>query len=289
MECLYALQSFGIPSNEIPIVNGIISNKKRRRKNKTKRNDSIVGKDYNNNGNLKLNNHTQWLQLCQLKESNIKLCGKEWKYYGGYNQQQIIECPKHSDILSGRGMGTMHHPGNAVLRSIVTSKLDEYVELKSSEEKVKFTLDVVYLLRNQYGARFLKEEMIESNGKLGCWIEVSDEAARIKVRISFRDKSKQEQLQELSELTPTAATTTMTTATTNHNYNIPNNSNDNQQIQQCQQVDEEDSNSSTSLFLSMTGRNDGCNGCGCGFAGTNTGKKSQLQKSSCFSHLDCMN
>ena len=225
MECLYALQSFGIPSNQMPLVNGITSNKKRRRKNKTKKNDSIVGED-TNSSNLDLKNHTRFLQLCQLKESNIKLCGKEWKYYNGYDQQQIIECPKHSDILSGRGMGTMHHPGNAVFRNIVTSKLEAYVELKSNEEKIKFTLDVVHLLKNQYGARFLKEEMIESNGKLGCWIEVPDEAARIKVRISFRDKIKQQQWeQQQNEMMHPMITMSATDDNINNN-NTSNNKND---------------------------------------------------------------
>ena len=54
MECLYTLQSFGIPSIQMPLVNGVTSNKKRRRKNKTKKNDTVVGDD-NNNSILKLN------------------------------------------------------------------------------------------------------------------------------------------------------------------------------------------------------------------------------------------
>ena len=133
MECLYTLQSFGIPSNQMPLVDGITSNKKRRRKNKTKKNDTVVGDD-NNNSIVKLDNHNKWLQLCQLKESSKKSYGTEWKYYGGYNQQQIVERPNHSDILSGRGAAIMNHPGNLVLRSIVVSKLDEYLNMKSSLE-----------------------------------------------------------------------------------------------------------------------------------------------------------
>merc|ERR1719491_1082857 len=109
MELLYTLQSFGIPSNQVPLVSGITSNKKRR-KNEKKQNNGDVGEDNNNNNIIKLNNHTKWLKLCQLKESNLKLYGKKWKCYdenhghGNVGHKQVIECPNHSDIISGRGM-----------------------------------------------------------------------------------------------------------------------------------------------------------------------------------------
>mmetsp|Transcript_43462 Transcript_43462/g.44150 ORF Transcript_43462/g.44150 Transcript_43462/m.44150 type:complete len:308 (+) Transcript_43462:137-1060(+) len=106
-------------------------------------------------------------------------------------QQTIIECPNHADILSGRGNIIMKHPGNTVFRSIVMSKLPQYMNLNSYQLATKLTWEVVHLLKNQYGARFLKEETVESNGlNLGCWIEVSNEEARLKVRYAFRDKMK---------------------------------------------------------------------------------------------------
>ena len=199
IECLYALQSFGIPSSQIPLVGAISSHKKRKRKTETKRKSTPNGGKENNSKDLKLDNHNKWLELCQLKERNMTLFDKKWKSYGDNNYQpKIIECPNHSDILSGRGNGVNRHPGNTVLQNIVVSKLDEYMNLKSSVNEItKLTWDVVHLLRNEYGARFLKEETIESNGKLGCWIEVSNEEARLKVRIAFRDKIKvQQQLLE---------------------------------------------------------------------------------------------
>merc|ERR1719491_28278 len=127
MECLYALQSFGIPSSQIPLVIGITSNKKRRRK-ETKRNKDVDENNNNNDCNLKLDNHIKWLKLCQLKESNIKSYGKNWKcynenYHGNDGHKQIIECPNHSDVLSGRGYNIHKYPGNAVFRSVVASKL----------------------------------------------------------------------------------------------------------------------------------------------------------------------
>ena len=115
MECVYALQSFGIPSNQIPLVVGATNVNNKRRKKETKRNAAATaGENSNNNNNnnntsnhLKLENHIKWFELCELKDSNIKLCGKTWKSYDnthhGYNgHQQIIEVPKHSDILFGR-------------------------------------------------------------------------------------------------------------------------------------------------------------------------------------------
>jgi len=199
IECLYALQSFGIPSSQIPLVGAISSHKKRKRKTETKRKSTPNGGKENNSKDLKLDNHNKWLELCQLKERNMTLFDKKWKSYGDNNYQpKIIECPNHSDILSGRGNGVNRHPGNTVLQNIVVSKLDEYMNLKSSVNEItKLTWDVVHLLKNKYGARFLKEETMESNGKLGCWIEVSNEEARLKVRIAFRDKIKvQQQLLE---------------------------------------------------------------------------------------------
>merc|ERR1712238_281933 len=117
----------------------------------------------------------------------------KWKHYD--ENKQIIECPNHFDILSGRGMRVMKQPGNILLIRIIVSKLDEYINLKSCKltETVKLTLDVVHLLKNKYGARFLKEETTQSNGNFGCWEEVSNEEARLKVRIAFRDKVKLQQ------------------------------------------------------------------------------------------------
>jgi len=296
MECVYALQSFGIPSNQFPLVAGT-NVKSKKRKKETRGNAAAV--DENNNDNdtsnhLNLNNHIKWLELSQLKDKNMKLDGKKGKnhvgkYHGFDGHQQIIECPKHSDILLGRGKHIMKHPGNAVLRSIVTSKVDEYIKLESHMDTVKLTLDVVSLLKNMYGAQFLKEEITETDGKLGCWIEISNEAARNKVRVAFRDKIKQQQSdkqQQLKQQTQLFITSPimqpMIMATTDNNNNTPNNSNNYPQIQQLLQVDEEEADSSTSMFLSMTGDN---NGCGCGGT-TNTGKKRQLEKKSCFSHPD---
>merc|ERR1712238_172655 len=114
------------------------------------------------------------------------------------------------------------------------------------------TWDVVRLLKNEYGARFLTEETTDTNGKLGCWVEVSNDEARLKVRIAFRDKVKlqqkpdkqqqpqqttnqQQQLQLLIS-PPIQPPNMMMKTTEKNNDNTPNNNN--RQIQQYQQVDE---------------------------------------------------
>ena len=166
-------------------------------------------------------------------------------------------------------MRSMKHPGNILLKRVVVAKLDEYIKLKSctkkNNETVKLTLDIVYLMKNKYGARFLSEETIETDGKLGCWVEVSDKEARLKVRVAFRDRIKLQQQSQLLISPPMQPPTTSMMTKTTENNNLYTQNNNNHQIQQHQQVDEENSGSSTSMFLSMS---DGSNGCGCGNTST---------------------
>lgn len=152
-ECLYALQTFGIPSNQIPIVPST--------------------------GKVRMKNHTKWIELCKIKDYNHAKYGRDW-------QQPIIECPRHSDVLSGRGRPVMQHSGNAVLRYIIETNLNDYCKLQSNTDATKFTWGVLRTLQDTYGARFLKAETQESNGL--AWTLLNDEAARLKIRCAFRDK-----------------------------------------------------------------------------------------------------
>ncbi len=148
---MYALQSFGIDSDHVPISSS--------------------------SGKLKTKQHAKWLEFRRRKEESLKQHGHKF--------DRIIECPKQTDILLGRGRPIMRHPGNAVLRNIVQMKLEEYASAKSKKETTDVTWDVVRTLKGKYGARFLKDENIANSG-LG-WVEVSNETARQKVRIAFRD------------------------------------------------------------------------------------------------------
>ena len=97
-----------------------------------------------------------------------------------------IECPEQWDILFGRGWPKMNHPGNAIFRSTIESRLDEYNMAESKGDKTMIAWSIVCELRDS-GARFLREDTS------GCWMEVSNEVARQKVSIGFRDIRKARQ------------------------------------------------------------------------------------------------
>ena len=149
---MYVLESFGITCKQIPL------------------NDS--GEE------LDLTNHNRVLELCAAREENPKL------------YKHIIECPTYSDILFGRGQIVMNYPGNSMFRNFIKSNLDVFSNVQSKKESTQWTWRAVRTLKNEYGARFLKEERIESEKDITVWVEVSNEVARSKVRIAFRDARK---------------------------------------------------------------------------------------------------
>mmetsp|Transcript_10957 Transcript_10957/g.19680 ORF Transcript_10957/g.19680 Transcript_10957/m.19680 type:complete len:550 (-) Transcript_10957:1047-2696(-) len=119
-ECLYAIQSFGIPSLQVPI--------------------------NTNSGKRKVKTHHKWLELRQLKERAIE---------SGMNFDGI-ECPELKDVLFGRGRPIMRHPGNVMMRNLVEAKLDEYNNAKSKKEKTDIAWSIVREMQNS-NCRFLKE------------------------------------------------------------------------------------------------------------------------------------
>eukprot|EP00531_Pseudo-nitzschia_arenysensis_P015039 CAMPEP_0116132998 /NCGR_PEP_ID=MMETSP0329-20121206/9864_1 /TAXON_ID=697910 /ORGANISM="Pseudo-nitzschia arenysensis, Strain B593" /LENGTH=659 /DNA_ID=CAMNT_0003627585 /DNA_START=68 /DNA_END=2047 /DNA_ORIENTATION=- len=147
IECVYILESFGIPSKQHPL--------------------EIA------TGTLKLTNHTRWLKLCAARETSPT------------NLKHIIECPNHSDILFGRGQVVMNHPGNNMFRNFIQCNLEVYSNIQTKKESTQWTWGVVRKLKSDHGARFLKEEQIDAD--ITAWVEVSNEVARSKVRIAFRD------------------------------------------------------------------------------------------------------
>jgi hypothetical protein len=149
---MYVLESFGITCKQIPL------------------NDS--GEE------LDLTNHNRVLELCAAREENPRL------------YKHIIECPKYSDILFGRGQIVMNYPGNIMFRNFIQTNLDVFSKVQSKKESTQWTWGAVRTLKNEYGARFLKEERIESEKDIMVWVEVSNEIARSKVRIAFRDARK---------------------------------------------------------------------------------------------------
>ena len=148
IECMYALQSFGILPEQIPI-------------------NTTTGK-------VKTKQHLKWMDLKLQQEKMLK----ENK---AFNK---IECPMIKDVLFGRGWPIMKHPGNVMLRNIIDSKLEEYQNEKTKRGKTLIAYSVVCMVKQKgNGGRFLKEDF-------GWWVEVSNDMARQKVSIAFRDARK---------------------------------------------------------------------------------------------------
>jgi len=150
MECIYIAESFGIISHQIPLHKATFE--------------------------WELVNHNRWLDLCVARETN-----------NPHLPKKIIECPKNSDILFGRGSILMSHPGNVMYRNFLQPKLQEYVNIRrrNRKEMTEWTMELVRTLKKEYGARFLREEKIGHN--ITTWVEVPNELARSKLRIAFRD------------------------------------------------------------------------------------------------------
>ena len=153
MECFHTLETFGIPSNQFPL-------------------NLVTGK-------VCVARNIEWLELQAAMEHGIELPTKH----------TFIESPKASDILFGRGAIISKHPGNLAFRNYVKANLDTYAGLQTKNDRWELTRDVTLTLKNNYGIRFLKEDRKGDTNCMG-WVEASDETARTKVRIAFRDAIK---------------------------------------------------------------------------------------------------
>jgi hypothetical protein len=95
-----------------------------------------------------------------------------------------IHQPDRFDVLLGRGRGHVSNPGNKRLQIAVNMHKDRYNSPATSRaEKTKITTDIVHFIKACAGesGRFLKY-----HGIMGCWFEVEDEVARLKVSQALR-------------------------------------------------------------------------------------------------------
>jgi len=95
-----------------------------------------------------------------------------------------IYVPNHFDVLMGRGRGHVANPGNARLQFAVNMHKDRYNDPSISRvEKMQITLDIVNFIKNSgtNPGRFLRYDSIR-----GCWFEIDDETARLKVGNQLR-------------------------------------------------------------------------------------------------------
>ena len=141
-------------------------------------------------GKKKNIDHLRWLELHKAKAYAIK---------SGFHFR-FVDCPENVDILYGRGWLKMYHPGNAILRSKIEARFGEYNAIKSKRVKTLIAWSIVCEIRDS-GARFLREL------KNGWWVEVSNEEARKKVSIGFRDARKARQKALQSRVGNTTKTT----------------------------------------------------------------------------------
>ena len=118
---------------------------------------------------LKTTAHLQWLARRKIKETASRM-GEPF---------EGIDTPSPNDVLLGRGKTNQEHSGNILLRNIITEYIPEY-RLTPRPEKWRIPLKVVLRIK-QGGGRFLKRDM-----EYGWWFNVSDEAAREKIAMSFR-------------------------------------------------------------------------------------------------------
>ena len=86
----YKLQSFGIPTETIPITYS---------------------------GTVKFQPMRQWMRLRTFLEEPI--------YQNTAEIRSIIECPYPNDIVFRQGSSFLSHPGNATFRSLIAAKIDE--------------------------------------------------------------------------------------------------------------------------------------------------------------------
>jgi hypothetical protein len=120
-------------------------------------------------GELKLENHREWLQMRRVVE------GVEEKL--GETKSSIIT-PSRYDILFGRGRPVRENPGNLRFLFLVEQNKSVY-EAADKQEKTRMSFEILGMLKAK-PSRFLKKNAS------GIWEEVDEETAREKVSHAFR-------------------------------------------------------------------------------------------------------
>lgn len=164
-QCLFYLQTFGIPTHNFPLSP-----------------DGTISTEYNREFWTKRRNleHAR-KQKSKERNNSDEQHGNETKTVTpDLEEPEPISTTRQTDVLLGRGKRYYEHLGNVRLRYLVESLAVTYNNAKNTAEKKTITSQVVSLV-HQSGGRFLKD-------KSGAgWIEVDDEAARLKVSHIFRN------------------------------------------------------------------------------------------------------
>jgi len=113
MENRYTLQTYGIPSDQIPITWS---------------------------GTIKLTYHRQWIRLRQTieqRELGQRLSGTPPEAFIELNKSTMIECPNLNDVLFRQGTSTTSHPGNVAFRVMIERRLRELERAQQLEYEKK--------------------------------------------------------------------------------------------------------------------------------------------------------
>jgi len=149
IECQYHLNSFGIPSSVVPI---------------------------NADGSLKMDEFRQRLEALKLAEAHEE-------HLENLLNQDTIPFPMDKDVISGKGVRAMRHPGTVALMKMVQQAKPRH-DAASRTEKTKICEEIVAAIKAD-GGRFLRRK----NG-CGGWCEVEEDMPREKVAQGFRNLRK---------------------------------------------------------------------------------------------------
>eukprot|EP00537_Pseudo-nitzschia_pungens_P016407 CAMPEP_0172404166 /NCGR_PEP_ID=MMETSP1061-20121228/62098_1 /TAXON_ID=37318 /ORGANISM="Pseudo-nitzschia pungens, Strain cf. pungens" /LENGTH=337 /DNA_ID=CAMNT_0013138847 /DNA_START=37 /DNA_END=1050 /DNA_ORIENTATION=- len=164
MENRYTLQTYGIPSDQIPLTWS---------------------------GSIKLTHHRQWIRLRQAieqRELGQRLSGMPASAFYHINYNTMIECPNLNDVLFRQGTSTTSHPGNVAFRALIESRLRELETLQQIEaiskenskrgakkktttnvKTRKLVVDVIEKIQNRQNGRILFWN------EMGWWDEATDQ------------------------------------------------------------------------------------------------------------------
>ncbi len=185
-ECKYALRSFGIPVDRLPV------------------DLEFKPKYVTKHRHFDLKYHSKWLSIREAKETAMfAAIGRDSRgrvvapgrhgvvdsFMGVMKavreiRSKFVECPHHEDCLFGKGRPAMNHPGNVAMRRLLDAKINRFESL-GSQQKSSVVWEVVECIKRGNG-RFLKED----NDHAGVYVITDDETAFKKIAIAFRDLKK---------------------------------------------------------------------------------------------------
>merc|ERR1719311_225799 len=107
------------------------------------------------------------------------------------NNSNVVSEPGPYDIVCGRNNGAYNYIGNRRFRVTIEMNLQRYIESPSREDRTNVIKSIVWMLREQVGARFLKKETFKKSGsgrrRQPQYTIMTEKQAREKVGHCLRD------------------------------------------------------------------------------------------------------